>query len=108
MGRRASTISRELKRNSLPKGGSKAAIAVRMAWFRRRRRSRLERLSPLGDLVRDGLAMDWSTRRSSRIPSSDARAAHRLVSDRRRDNPITRGHIIKAVPDRSAAEGQPC
>lgn len=60
MGRSASTISRELKRNSLPKGGYKPASADRMALSRCRRSSRLERLSPLGQDVRDRLAMGWS------------------------------------------------
>ncbi len=56
MGRSASTISRELRRNSLPKGGYKPASADRIALSRRRRRSRIERPSPLGDHVRDRLA----------------------------------------------------
>ena len=59
MGRHPSTIGRELMRNSLPKGGYRAASAERMAWSRRRR-FRLERLSPLGNLVRDRLAMGRS------------------------------------------------
>ena len=57
MGRSASTISRELRRNSLPKGGYKPASADRIALSRRRRLSRIERLGPLGDHVRDHLAM---------------------------------------------------
>ena len=60
MGRSASTISRELRRNSLPKGGYKPASADRIALSRRRRLSRIERLSPLGDHVRNHLAMGWS------------------------------------------------
>ena len=60
MGRHPSTIGRELKRNSLPKGGYKPTTADRMAWARRGRLSRLERLNPLGELVRDRLAMGWS------------------------------------------------
>ena len=60
MGRSASTISRELRRNSLPKGGYKPASADRIALSRRRRLSRIERLSPLGDHVRHHLAMGWS------------------------------------------------
>ena len=43
MGRSASTISRELRRNSLPKGGYKPASADRIALSRRRRLSRIER-----------------------------------------------------------------
>ncbi len=45
MGRPASTISRELRRNSLPTGGYKPAAADRIALLRRRRLSRIERLS---------------------------------------------------------------
>ncbi len=60
MGRHPSTIGRELRRNNLPKGGYKPASADRMALSRRRRRSKIERLSPLGDHVRDHLAMGWS------------------------------------------------
>ena len=56
MGRQPSTIGRELKRNSLPKGGYKPASADRIALSRRRRLSRIERLSPLRDHVRDHLA----------------------------------------------------
>ncbi len=56
MGRSASTIGRELRRNSLPKAGYKPASADRIAWARRRRPSRIERLGPLGDHVRDHLA----------------------------------------------------
>jgi transposase, IS30 family len=50
-----STISSEIKRNSLPKGGYKPASADRIALSRRRRQSMLERLSPLGQHVRDCL-----------------------------------------------------
>jgi transposase, IS30 family len=39
MGRHPSTIGRELMRNSLPKGGYKAASAERTAWSRRLPRS---------------------------------------------------------------------
>ncbi|CAA6603672.1 transposase (fragment) [Rhodospirillaceae bacterium LM-1] len=60
MGRSASTISRELRRNALPKSGYKPASADRMALSRRRRLSRIERLNPLRTYVGDGLAMGWS------------------------------------------------
>ena len=60
MGRSSSTISRELRRNALPRGEYKPASADRIALSRRRRLSRIERLSPLGDHVRDHLAMGWS------------------------------------------------
>ncbi|MCH8155811.1 MAG: helix-turn-helix domain-containing protein, partial [Proteobacteria bacterium] len=57
MGRSASTISRELARDSLPRGGYKPGSADRIALSRRRRLSRIERLSPLCSYVRDRLAM---------------------------------------------------
>jgi len=60
MGRHPSTIGRELERNSLPRAGYKPAAADHMAFTRRRRKSKIERLSPLGDHVRDHLAMGWS------------------------------------------------
>jgi IS30 family transposase len=60
MGRSASTVSRELKRNSLPKGGYKPASADRIALSRCRRLSKLERLNPLACHVHDRLAMGWS------------------------------------------------
>ena len=41
MGRCASTISREVHRNALPKGGYKPASADRIAWSRWATRSRL-------------------------------------------------------------------
>ena len=63
MGRHRSTIGRELRRNSLPKGGYKPASADRIALSRRRRPSQIERLSPLRSYVGDRLAMGWSPER---------------------------------------------
>ncbi len=60
MNRLESTISRELRRNALPKGGYRPGSADRIAQSRRRRCSKLERLNPLGQQVRDRLAMGWS------------------------------------------------
>jgi len=60
MDRKESTISREIKRNSLPKGGYKPASADRISRSRKRRQCRLERLSLLGQHVCDRLAMGWS------------------------------------------------
>ena len=60
MGRSVSTISRELQRNVLPRGGYKPGSADRMALSRRRGLSRIERLSPLRAYVGDRLAMGWS------------------------------------------------
>ena len=60
IGRSASTVGRELRRNTLPRGGYKPAAADRIALSRRRRLSRIERLSPLRSYVCDRLAMGWS------------------------------------------------
>lgn len=60
MNRSESTISRELRRNALPKGGYRPGSADRIALSRRRRSSKLERLNLLGADVRDRLAMGWS------------------------------------------------
>src|SRR5512144_2989228 len=60
IGRSASTVGRELRRNTLPRGGYKPASADRIALSRRRRSSRIERLSPLRSHVCDRLAMGWS------------------------------------------------
>src|SRR5512143_4068868 len=60
IGRSASTVGRELHRNRLPRGGYKPASADRIAFSRRRRLSRIERVSPLRSYVCDRLAMGWS------------------------------------------------
>src|SRR5512140_2712729 len=60
IGRSASTVGRELRRNTLPRGGYKPASADRIALSRRRRSSRIERSSPLRSYVCDRLAMGWS------------------------------------------------
>jgi IS30 family transposase len=60
MNRSKSTISRELRRNALPKGGYRPSSADRIALSRRRRSSKLERRNLLGAHVDDRLAMGWS------------------------------------------------
>ncbi len=60
MGRSSSTISRELRRNALPRGEYKPGSADRIALSRCRRPSRIERLNPLRTYVGDRLAMGWS------------------------------------------------
>src|SRR4249920_1791454 len=60
IGRSASTVGRELRRNALPRGGYKPASADRIALSRRRRLSRIERSTPLRSYVCDRLAMGWS------------------------------------------------
>jgi transposase, IS30 family len=60
LGRHRSTIYRELRRNRRADGDYLPETAQRFAWARRLRGSRIERLSRLGALVRDRLAMGWS------------------------------------------------
>ena len=60
MSRSHATISRELKRNSLPKAGYKPARADIMAGVRCDRPCKLQRLSTLREHVHDRLAMGWS------------------------------------------------
>jgi IS30 family transposase len=82
MGRHRSTIKRELERNNLPKSGYKAGSADRMAFVRRQRLSRLERLNPLGDHVRDHLAMGWSPEQISgrlRLERSEHFVSHETI-----------------------------
>ena len=58
LGRSPSTISRELRRNALPKSGYKPASADRIAMARKRRGSKIERLSELKTYVLYSLAME--------------------------------------------------
>jgi IS30 family transposase len=82
MGRHRSTIGRELRRNSLPKGGYKPASADRIALSRCRRLSRIERLSPLRECVDDHLAMGWSPEQIAgrlRLEGSQHRVSHESI-----------------------------
>ena len=82
MGRSASTIGRELRRNSLPKGGYKPASADRIALSRRRRSSKIERLSPLRSYVGDRLAMGWSPEQIAgrlRLERSEHTVCHETI-----------------------------
>ena len=82
MGRHPSTIGRELKRNSLPKGGYKPASADRIALSRCRRKSRIERLSPLSAHIDDHLAMGWSPEQIAgrlRLEGSQHRVSHESI-----------------------------
>lgn len=58
--RSASTISRELRRNTGTEVGYKPAYADEQAWARRWRGSRMARQPALSTLVLDRLAMGWS------------------------------------------------
>src|SRR5512133_4320412 len=66
IGRSASTVGRELRRNTLPRGGYKPASADRIALSRRRRLSRIERWSPLRSYVCDRPAMGMVARADRR------------------------------------------
>jgi IS30 family transposase len=82
MGRHASTIGRELKRNNLPKSGYKPASADRIALSRCRRLSKIERLSPLRECVDDHLAMGWSPEQIAgrlRLLGSQHRVSHESI-----------------------------
>ena len=59
LGRSASTISRELRRNAGP-GGYQPVAAHRDAFIRRWRGSKIERSSHLQQIILSGLAMGWS------------------------------------------------
>ena len=58
MNRSHATLSRELRRNMLPKAGYKPAGTDRIAWTRCKRDCVLQRLNILRDHVHDYLAMD--------------------------------------------------
>ena len=82
MGRDASTIGRELRRNSLPRGEYKPASADRIALSRRRRLSKIERLSRLRDHVCDHLAMGWSPEQIAgrlRLEGSEHEISHESI-----------------------------
>jgi IS30 family transposase len=82
MRRDASTIGRELRRNSLPRGDYKPASADRIAFSRRRRLSKIERLSRLRDHVCDHLAMGWSPEQIAgrlRLEGSEHEISHESI-----------------------------
>ncbi len=82
MGRDGSTIGRELKRNSLPKGGYKPGSADRIALSRCRRQPRIERLNPLSGHIDDHLAMGWSPEQIAgrlRLDGSEHRVSHESI-----------------------------
>jgi IS30 family transposase len=82
LGRHRSTLYRELARNRRASGAYLPETAARFAWARRRRGSKLERPSPLGDLVRQRLAMGWSPEQIAgrlRRDVSEHRASHETI-----------------------------
>jgi IS30 family transposase len=109
MGRSASTISRELRRNSLPKGGYKSASADRIALSRRRRLSRIERLSSLGDHVRDHLAMGWSPEQIAgrlRLEGSEHGVSHESIYRFIYRWPVRREKLYRYLPRAKATRGR--
>lgn len=109
MDRHRSTIGRELKRNSLPRGDYKPASAERMAWARRRRQSKIERLPPLRDLVRGRLSMGWSAEQIAgrlRRDRSEHRVCHETIY-RYVYRPKVRGEkLYRFFPRAKAARGR--
>ena len=104
MGRDASTISRELRRNSLPRGEYKPASADRMALSRRRRLSKIERLSRLRDHVCDHLAMGWSPEQIAgrlRLEGSEHEISHESIyrfiyrPKVRKEKPVARQNLVR-------------
>src|ERR687885_2105093 len=63
LGRAASTISRELRRNALPRGGYLPVHAEGCYRERRQRQAVLERDAKLGRFVRDRLPEGWTPER---------------------------------------------
>lgn len=109
MGRHPSTIGRELKRNSLPKGGYKPGSADRIALSRRRRLSRIERLSPLGDHIRDHLAMGWSPEQIAgrlRLMGSQHRVSHESIYRFIYRRPVHREKLYRYLPRAKATRGR--
>ena len=109
MGRSASTIGRELRRNSLPKSGYKPASADRIAWSRRRRLSRIECLSPLGEHVRDHLAMGWSPEQIAgrlRLEGSEHRVSHESIYRFIYRWPVRREKLHRYLPRAKATRGR--
>ena len=109
MDRHPATIGRELKRNSLPKGGYKPASADRIALSRRRRLSRIERLSPLRDHVSDHLAMGWSPEQIAgrlRLEGSQHRVSHESIYRFIYRWPVRREKLHRYLPRAKASRGR--
>src|SRR3569623_808596 len=60
LGRAAATVSRELRRNALPKGGYRPVHAEGCYLERRQRQAILERAAKLGRFVRERLLEGWT------------------------------------------------
>ena len=109
MDRHPATIGRELKRNSLPKGGYKPASADRIALSRRRRLSRIERLSPLRDHVSDHLAMGWSPEQIAgrlRLEGYQHRVSHESIYRFIYRWPVRREKLHRYLPRAKASRGR--
>lgn len=82
MDRSASTVSREMKRNSGRRGGYKPAYADEQAWARRWRGSRLARQPDLRRHVLSHLAMGWSPEQVAgrlALEKADMRISHESI-----------------------------
>ena len=109
IGRHASTIGRELRRNSLPKGGYRPASADRIALSRCRRRSRIECLSPLKEHVDDHLAMGWSPEQIAgrlRLEGSQHRVSHESIYRYIYRWPVRREKLHRYLPRAKASRGR--
>src|SRR5512144_2111403 len=109
IGRSASTVGRELRRNTLLRGGYKPASADRIASSRRRRWSRIERLSPLRSSVCDRLAMGWSPEQIAgrlELEGSEQRIRHESIY-RFIDRPrLRREKLHRFLPRAKATRGR--
>jgi len=109
LGRSASTISRELKRNALPKSGYRPGSAERIALSRRRRCSRIERLNPLGQHIRDRLAMGWSPEQivgRLRLEGSEHRISHESIYRFIYRPKVRREKLHRYLPRAKASRGR--
>src|SRR5215213_7133672 len=82
LGRAASTVSRELRRNALPRGGYLPVHAEGCYLERRQRQAVLERDERLGRFVRERLLEGWTPEHRSRGPSGFPCMGGRLTISR--------------------------
>ena len=79
LGRAKSTISRELRRNSLPSGRYSPIHAAGAYMLRRRREAAIEKDRPLGVFLRDRLAEGWLPEQIARWLKSGAERGLRAI-----------------------------
>jgi IS30 family transposase len=84
LGRAASTISRELRRNALPKGGYLPAHAEGCYLERRQRPAMIERNERLGRFVRDRLLEGWTPEQiAGWLKRGEERGLRTVIAERR-------------------------